>query len=216
MTSRPARRWLALIAATTLAGACGGASAPKRTPPARSSSRPKPPPAPDPAPDPEPEPEPPSPRWSAVAELAPTKGSKVAGVVAFEQIGDELTITVDVTGLKKGKHGIHVHATGDCGGRDAKKAGPHFNPHVAKHGDPDGQEHHAGDLGNLEAGADGRATLERRTTELTLADGLTSIASRSIVIHAGEDDLKSQPIGRSGKAVACGVITLVEGGEAAE
>jgi Cu-Zn family superoxide dismutase len=36
--------------------------------------------------------------------------------------------------------------------------------------------------------------------------GPNSIIGKSIIVHKGEDDLKSQPAGNSGPRVACGVI----------
>jgi Cu-Zn family superoxide dismutase len=42
-------------------------------------------------------------------------------------------------------------------------------------------------------------------------DGPHSIIGRSIIVHAGEDDLTSQPSGDAGPRVACGVIGYTEG-----
>ena len=70
---------------------------------------------------------------------------------------------------------------------------------------------HVGDLGNLVVTEDGKGTLL-----LTLpkpadkkADEWNDSIGKSIVIHAAEDDLKSQPAGDSGGRVACGVIERV-------
>jgi Cu-Zn family superoxide dismutase len=53
----------------------------------------------------------------------------------------------------------------------------------------------------------GRATHERADTHLALS-GPASIVGRGLIVHAGEDDLSSQPTGAAGARVACGVIGL--------
>jgi len=67
---------------------------------------------------------------------------------------------------------------------------------------------HVGDLGNLVANADGVAKMETVFKGVFMR-GNYSILGRSIIIHAGEDDLISQPTGAAGSRVAGGVIGLV-------
>jgi Cu-Zn family superoxide dismutase len=71
--------------------------------------------------------------------------------------------------------------------------------------------HHAGDLGNIIAQADGTATLQVTvpSSQISLSQGAgDSIIGKSVIVHADPDDLTSQPAGNSGKRLACGVITL--------
>lgn len=145
----------------------------------------------------------------AVAEVKPYKDNKISGVITFTKVSDGIQIIGNVHGLKPGKHGFHVHEHGDCSGEDGMKAGGHFNPTHTKHGGPDSPERHVGDLGNLEADADGYAHYERVDKVIAL-EGENSILGRSIVIHADPDDFTTQPTGASGARIACGMIEAVE------
>ncbi|ALO15041.1 Superoxide dismutase [Cu-Zn] precursor [Salinivirga cyanobacteriivorans] len=139
----------------------------------------------------------------------PTEGNDVNGTIAFEKTTDGVKVTADVAGLTPGKHGFHVHQYGDCSGPAGKTAGGHFNPEGKKHGAPDDMERHVGDLGNLVADSSGVASMTFTDSKLTL-NGPNSIIGRSIIIHAGEDDLTSQPTGAAGARVACGVIGVAK------
>ena len=147
---------------------------------------------------------------AATAELQPTDGNTARGTVEFYLAQPTLAINVDLTGLEPGNHGFHVHENGDCGGSKADAAGSHLNPNGTPHGDPKDavQRHHAGDLGNVRAEDDGTAKQWLRTEELQL-QGPAGIVGKAIVVHTGDDDLKSQPAGESGEPIACGVIKAI-------
>ncbi len=130
------------------------------------------------------------------------------GTLNIDQDGNKVVLRGTFTGLKPGKHGIHIHEKGDCGGKDAKNAGAHFNPTKAKHGPPESGNRHAGDFGNLLADKEGNATFEMITDSLTVAPGPDSVAGRAVVIHKTKDDGKTQPSGASGPPIACGVIEV--------
>ena len=141
---------------------------------------------------------------TATATLEPKSGSQVKGTVTFTKSGDEVQVVADIQNLKPGKHGFHVHDKGDCSAPDAASAGGHFNPTHQHHGGPATAEHHAGDLGNIEADASGKAHLDWKG-KLDLS-GPNSIIGKSMVVHEKEDDLKTDPSGNSGARIACGVI----------
>lgn len=141
----------------------------------------------------------------AVAELEATEGNEASGTLSFTALDRGVRIKADIEGLSPGQHGFHIHAQGDCSAPDASSAGGHFNPTDAEHGAPDDETHHAGDLGNIEADATGRVMLDREFPFLTLS-GENGILGKAVVVHAGQDDLESQPAGDSGPRVACGVI----------
>ncbi len=142
----------------------------------------------------------------AEAQLAPTAGNKAAGTVTFAQSGDKVRVTAEITGLTPGAHGFHVHDKGDCSAPDATSAGGHFNPGSKAHGHPDHGEHHAGDLPQLIADANGVARITAYSDSLSIGSGEGNVVGRAVVVHASADDFKSQPAGNSGPRVACGVI----------
>lgn len=149
------------------------------------------------------------PQPAATAQLEARSGSAVSGAVSFYPAGEGTRIVADVRGLTPGMHGIHVHEAGDCSAPDASSAKGHFNPNNKVHGNYGVGEHHAGDMPNLVADADGKAHYEAELPSLYLATGPIGILNRSVVIHADPDDYKSQPAGNSGKRVACGVIRKI-------
>jgi Cu-Zn family superoxide dismutase len=60
--------------------------------------------------------------------------------------------------------------------------GPHFNPAGKKHGGPTDTERHAGDLGNITAGADGVAKIDITDAQIPIG-GPNSIIGRAVVCH---------------------------------
>jgi superoxide dismutase, Cu-Zn family len=140
---------------------------------------------------------------TAVANLVATSGSKVSGSVNFLQRGEVVVVEADINGLTPGNHGFHIHDKGDCRAADASSAGPHFNPEGTPHGGPTSSSRHAGDLGNIVAGADGHAMIRIDLTGVTLGTEANSIIGRAVIIHA---DLASQPAGNAGARIACGLI----------
>lgn len=138
------------------------------------------------------------------AGIAPTEGNTAKGEVRFYKVDGGVRVVASMEGLSPGRHGFHLHEKGDCGAADASSAGGHFNPAGTPHGAPTAERtaRHAGDLGNLEAGADGKARYDRVDPVLDYGQ----LAGLSVLVHAGEDDLTSQPAGNSGARVGCGVI----------
>jgi Cu-Zn family superoxide dismutase len=143
---------------------------------------------------------------TASATLEPRSGSKVQGTVTFAQVGDLVRVSGTVTGHTKGPKGFHIHEKGDCSAPDATSAGGHFNPAKSKHGGPYEPEKHAGDLGNLNFGADGTAEFSFVVGDISVSSRSDGIIGRAVVVHAAGDDFKTDPTGNSGGRVACGVI----------
>ena len=146
---------------------------------------------------------------NAIAVLYATEGNNVSGTITFTKVEGGIKVVASVSGLTEGKHGFHIHQFGDCSGVDGITAGGHFNPTAMKHSAPTDSIRHVGDIGNIVADADGKATLEWVGSHMTF-EGASSSIGRGVIIHAGEDDLTSQPTGAAGARVACGVIGIAK------
>jgi Cu-Zn family superoxide dismutase len=145
---------------------------------------------------------------TAHANIVNGAGDKI-GTATFSASSDGVQISVDVSQLPPGTHGIHIHAVGRCEGPDFKTAGGHFNPANKKHGKDSADGPHNGDLLNITAGSDGRAKASLLDANVSLGSGANSLfqpGGAAIVIHAGPDDYKTDPAGNSGARIACGVI----------
>ena len=160
---------------------------------------------------------------------ADIKGDGITGTAEFREVPAQLTtahdmkymtgmkaveVTITVTGLKPGAHGVHLHAVGKCEAPGFTTAGGHFDPGPAGNMDPDmNHPFHMGDLPNLVADASGKATLKAVTSRVTIADGPLSLFDAdgsAIIVHGNPDqgitgEAKSGVSG--GPRVACGVIT---------
>jgi Cu-Zn family superoxide dismutase len=137
----------------------------------------------------------------ALAEMEPLGGNPIRGRVTFGDQQGVARIFIDLTGLT-GEHGFHIHEESDCRRAVANVNKGHFNPGGKEHGQ------HMGDLANLRADVYGtlRAPMFNRNLEFT---GKNSILGRTLIVTSHADDYQTQPDGRSGQAIACGVIMPV-------
>ncbi len=145
----------------------------------------------------------------AVCVLMPKGNDKVHGTITFEAVEGGIKVTADVSGLTPGKHGFHIHEYGDCSAPDFTSAGSHLMAPGEVHAGPDDPNRHIGDMGNLEADAQGNAHLTLMDNKLSFR-GPYSIIGRAVIIHEGADDLKTQPTGNAGGRAACGVIGIAK------
>jgi Cu-Zn family superoxide dismutase len=144
---------------------------------------------------------------SAVATLQPRSGSNVSGNVKFTQIGDVVRVTGEITGHTKGPKGFHIHEKGDCSDDKGMSTGGHFNPDKHKHGGPYDPVKHSGDLGNIVFNDQGVAKINFTVGDIAVSkDAPNGIIGRAVIVHATNDDFKTDPTGNAGGRVACGVI----------
>ncbi|MEQ1892575.1 MAG: superoxide dismutase family protein [Planctomycetota bacterium] len=143
---------------------------------------------------------------TAEATIEARSDAKLTGKATFTEVQGGVLVTIEVHHAAPGWHAAHVHDKGDCSAPDASSAGGHFNPATKNHGSPHAPEHHAGDLGNLWVDANGDGHHVILMPELTVAAGEHSVRGRAIIVHAGVDDLVTQPTGNAGGRIGCGVI----------
>ena len=151
----------------------------------------------------------------AIAVFFPNKqnNSKVSGTVIFKESNRSNNIIIDVklSGLTPGKHGFHIHESGNLLD-NCKQCKGHFNPFNQTHGSLNSTIRHLGDLGNITADANGNVNTTVTTNAITLRGLQRNIIGRSVVIHADEDDLgkggneESLKTGNAGSRIGCAVI----------
>ena len=147
---------------------------------------------------------------AAHANIVNAQGTQI-GTAKFSPAGTGVKVSVKVSQLTAGEHGIHVHAVGKCEGPAFTTAGGHFNPNNSHHGihntkDP---KPHVGDLPNLVVAKNGKGSANFTIDGASLDGGASSLfhdGGTALVIHAKADDLMSDPSGNSGDRIACGVI----------
>jgi Cu-Zn family superoxide dismutase len=145
---------------------------------------------------------------TATATLRDAQGATV-GTATLAGADGGVWVRVSVKGVSPGLHGLHLHAVGKCEGPDYKSAGPHLNAAGKEHGLDNPKGSHAGDMPNLEVGADGTGSCEFLARGATLEGGPGSLfpeGGTSVVLHAAPDDMRSDPAGNAGARIACGVV----------
>jgi superoxide dismutase, Cu-Zn family len=152
------------------------------------------------------------------AGLYNPQGEQIGTATLIQGERGPALIRIQVSKLPPGAHGFHIHAVGQCDPPDFRSAGDHLNPFGKKHGrkNPDGS--HAGDLANLMVGSDGTAEVDVPAPGIAFGEGpqspfatadtaLVTPGSAALVIHAQPDDEITDPDGKAGARIACGVLT---------
>ncbi len=135
--------------------------------------------------------------------------TSVTGTIKFDaDSAGKVTMSLELNIPAKARKtiAVHIHEHGDCADT-AKAAHGHWNPTNAQHGKWGSSNFHYGDIGNVKLDSKGKGTLSL-TTDLWSLGGTPAknILGKSIIVHGGVDDYKSQPAGNSGARIGCGVI----------
>lgn len=141
--------------------------------------------------------------------MNPKSDSNVTGTVVFTEKDGMVTMEGTFSGLTEGVHAIHLHEKADCSSPDGKSTGGHWNPTAQPHGAWGAESgFHKGDIGNMTANAEGNAEISLTTDQWCIGcgDDTKDIMGKAVIVHQGEDDLKSQPSGAAGARVSCAGI----------
>ena len=149
---------------------------------------------------------------AAIVEMKDVESGKSLGTVEITYTEHGTVFTPNLTGLKTGLHGFHVHQNPDCGDKmkdgqtvPGGAAGSHYDPeNTGHHGYPWTADNHRGDLPALYVTGEGVAKHPVLAPRLTLEE----LDGRSLMIHQGGDNYadEPQPLGGGGPRVACGII----------
>lgn len=159
----------------------------------------------------------------ATAAMEDPAGTEI-GSVEFTSTDGVMSMSVDVSDLEPGFHGLHIHGTGVCEPDSAApddpadtgdflSAGSHLNPDDSDHPD------HAGDLPTLLVMEDGTASITFDSDRLSM-DDLNDDDGAAVIVHSDADNYANIPeryaaggadadttsAGDAGDRVACGVI----------
>jgi Cu-Zn family superoxide dismutase len=144
-----------------------------------------------------------------VAVFQASKGAEVKGVLQLADTKDGLRVWGEISGLSPGEHGFHIHEFGDLRSDDGMATGAHFSSTGHSHGDLNADKGHEGDFGNVVADDTGVAKIDVVSTGLRLH----FVLGRAFVVHAGKDDLTTQPSGNSGARIGVALIGVAKAPE---
>ena len=124
--------------------------------------------------------------------------ASLRGTVKFYAVREGTFVVAQIQGLPEnagGFYGFHIHGSSSCHGIGFPDTRSHYDPLNAPH------PMHAGDLPPL-LRCGKNAFLAVCTDRFRVAD----VIGKTALIHSEADDFRSQPAGRAGEKIGCGVI----------
>ena len=141
--------------------------------------------------------------------------NNIMGTVLFKNMNGDCQIKAHFTKLPHGKHGFHIHRSGDLRGEGCLQACDHYHKGLPQShgGEPSKtnllKERHTGDLGNIEGP-------EFKKTYLLPNVTVQELLGRCLIVHEDPDDLglggfeDSLTTGHSGKRIGCAIIGRID------
>lgn len=140
------------------------------------------------------------------ADISGADGKNHGIVTASPTASGLVMLTLDLTGVPPGEHGVHLHQTGDCSASDFTSAGGHLAGEMA-HGVMAEGGPHPGDMPNIHVPDGGDIQVSYFAQPGLTMDMLTDEDGTAFIIHSGADDYSSQPSGAAGDRIACGELS---------
>lgn len=142
---------------------------------------------------------------TATAAVTDRDGADVGTAMLSTSASGVTLVTVDLSGLPPGGHGIHLHETGDCSAADFSSAGGHIAGGM-DHGIMAENGPHPGDMPNVTVAEDGTLRQEMFLPDIDFATMIADDDGAAVIVHQGTDDYASQPAGDAGDRIACGAF----------
>jgi Cu-Zn family superoxide dismutase len=143
---------------------------------------------------------------AVTARMQDANGREI-GTVTLADGAQGIVVSGSLRGVPPGTHAIHIHTIGRCE-PPFESAGDHWNPTNRQHGTENPQGPHLGDMPNVLSAADSSVAVQVGTSGGTLrsTNALLDGDGAAVVLHAGEDDYRTDPSGEAGARIACGVV----------
>ncbi|MGG3643067.1 superoxide dismutase family protein [Bacillus gobiensis] len=133
----------------------------------------------------------------------------VGYIEVYESKEKGVDIHLSASELPPGTLAFHIFEKAECTGPTFESAGSVFNPTNKEHGFDNPKGPYAGDLPNIEVGADGKVDIIVNAPDVTISQGKLSLLDNdgsAFIIHSGQDDYLTNPSGNSGERIVCGSI----------
>jgi Cu-Zn family superoxide dismutase len=131
-----------------------------------------------------------------------------AGTARLLESGTQLNLSISLTNLPEGEHGLRLHITGSCEAPDYASAGGPLEAANTEHGHRNLGAALLADLPKAVIGASGSGTISStlRGAPRDVAAQMFDADGTALVVHAGPDD-RADLADRSNSRIACGIFT---------